>query len=94
MLQNVGSRIVGMVHHPVGVHSVEVVLEVRQEQGAHAHCVDEHILGALDIEETDIDPEADEAVRPLNLVGAHILRQQELAAVLEIERLTGGIQLR
>ena len=37
MLQNVGSRIVGVVHYPVGVHSVEVVLEVRQEQGAHAH---------------------------------------------------------
>ena len=37
------------------VHAVEVVLEVRQEQGAHAHRVDEHILGALDIEESDID---------------------------------------
>ena len=46
------------------------------------------------VEETDIDPEADEAVRPLNLVGAYILRQQELAAVLEIERLAGGVQFR
>ena len=43
-----------MVHHPVGVHTMEVVLKIRQEQGAHAHSVDEHILGALNVEETDI----------------------------------------
>ena len=83
-----------MVYHPVGVHAVEVVLEVGQEQGAHAHRVDEHILGALNVEEADIDPEANETVRPLNLVRTHILRQKQLAAVLEIERLTGGVQLR
>ena len=28
MLQNIGRRIVGVVHHPVGVHTVEVVLEL------------------------------------------------------------------
>jgi len=72
---------------------MEVVLEVRQEQGVHAHCVDEHILGALNVEEADIDTKSDEAVRALDLVGTHIFRQQELAAVLEIERLTGGVQL-
>ena len=37
---------------------------------------------------------ADEAVRSLDLVRAHILRQEQLAAVLEIERLAGGVQLR
>ena len=83
-----------MVYHPVGVHAVEVVLEIGQEQGAHAHRVDEHILGALDVEETDIDAKADEAIRALDLMGTHILRQKQLAAVLEIERLTGRIQLR
>ena len=74
-----------MVHHPVGVHVVEVVLEVWQGQGAHAHRVDEHILRALNVEESDIDAKADEPIRPLDLVGAHILRQKQLAAVLEIE---------
>ena len=32
-----------------------------------------HILRALDVEETDIDAKADEPIRPLNLMGAHIL---------------------
>lgn len=85
MLQYVRCHIVGVVYHPVGVHVVEVVLEVGQEQGAHAHRVDEHILGALDVEEADIDPEADEPIRAFDLMGAHILRQKQLAAVLEIE---------
>lgn len=93
MLQNIGRCIIGVVYHPVGVHAVEVVLEIRQKQGAHAHRVDEHILRALDVEETDIDAKADEPIRPLNLMGAHILCQKQLAAVLEIERLTGGVQL-
>ena len=43
-------QIVGVIYHPVGVHVVEVVLEIRQKQGVHAHRVDEHILRALDIE--------------------------------------------
>lgn len=85
MFQNVGHRIVGVVYHPVGVHAVEVVLEVWQEQGAHAHRVDEHILSTLNIEEADIDPKADEPIRALDLMGAHILCQKQLAAVLEIE---------
>ena len=33
MLQYVRCHIVGVVYHPVGVHVVEVVLEVGQEQG-------------------------------------------------------------
>ena len=37
-------------------------------EGAHAHRVDEHILRALDVEETDIDAKADEPIRPLNLM--------------------------
>ena len=86
MLQYVRCHIVGMFYHPVGVHVVEVVLEVGQEQGAHAHRVDEHILRALDIEEADIDPKADEPIWTLDLMGAHILCQKQLAAVLEIER--------
>ena len=49
MLQNIGRCIIGVVYHPVGVHAVEVVLEIRQKQGAHAHRVDEHILRALDV---------------------------------------------
>ena len=69
-------------------------MEVGQEQGAHAHRVDEHILRALDVKETDIDAKADEPIRPLNLMRAHILCQKQLAAVLEIECLTGGVQLR
>ena len=44
MLQYVRRRIIGVVHYPVGIHAMEVVLEVRQEQGVHAHCVDEHML--------------------------------------------------
>lgn len=64
------------------------------KQGAHAHRVDEHILSALDVEEANIDAKADEPIRAFNLMGAHILRQKQLAAVLEIERLTGGIQFR
>ena len=83
-----------MVYHPVGVHVVEVVLEVGQEQGAHAHRVDEHILGALNVKEADIDAKADEPIRAFNLVRTHILRQKQFAAVLEIECLTGGVQLR
>ena len=55
MLQYVRCHIVGVVYHPVGVHVVEVVLEVRQEQGAHTHRVDEHIFRALNVEESDID---------------------------------------
>ena len=86
MLQYVRCHIVGVVYHPVGVHAVEVVLEVWQEQGAHAHRVDEHIFGALNVEEADIDAKADEPIRALNLMGAHILCQKQLAAVLEIER--------
>ena len=74
--QNVGRRIVGVVYHPVGGHVVEVVLEVGQEQGAHAHRVDEHILRTLNVEETDIDAKADEAIRALDLMGTHILRQK------------------
>ena len=35
----------------LGSMSVEVVLQVGQEQGAHAQRVDEHVLGALDVEE-------------------------------------------
>ena len=92
--QNIGRHIVGVVYYPVGVHAMEVVLEVGQKQGAHAHCVDEHILSTLNVEESDIDAKADEPIRAFNLMGTHILRQQELAAVLEIERLTGGVQLR
>ena len=80
-----------MVYYPVGVHAMEVVLEVGQKQGAHAHCVDEHILSTLNVEESDINAKADEPIRAFNLMGTHILRQQELAAVLEIERLTGGV---
>ena len=52
--QNIRSHIVGMVYHPVGVHVVEMVLEVRQKQSAHAHSVHNHILGVLDIEKPDI----------------------------------------
>ena len=85
MLQYVRCHIVGMFYHPVGVHVVEVVLEIRQKQGVHAHRVDEHILRALDIEEADIDPKADEPIWTLDLMGAHILRQKQLAAVLELE---------
>ena len=92
--QNIGRHIVGVVYHPVGVHVVEVVLEIRQKQGAHAHRVNEHILSALNVEESDIDAEADEPIRALDLMGAHILRQKQFAAVLEKERLTGRIQLR
>ena len=94
MFQYVRCHIVGVVYHPVGVHVVEVVLKVRQKQGAHAHRVDEHIFSALNVEEADIDAKADESIRAFDLVGAHILRQKQLAAVLEIERLTGGVQLR
>ena len=94
MLQNIGRNIIGVVYHPVWVHVVEVVLEVGQKQGTHAHRVDEHILSALNVKEADIDPKADEPIRPLNLMGAHILCQKQLAAVLEIECLTGGVQLR
>ena len=75
MLQNIGRHIVGMVYHPIWVHVVEVVLEVGQEQGAHAHRVDEHILSALNVKEADIDPKADEPIRTLNLMGAYILCQ-------------------
>ena len=85
MLQNIGRHIVGVVYHPVGVHAMEVILEIRQKQGAHAHCVNEHILCALDVKESDIDAKADEPIRALNLMGAHILRQKQFAAVLEIE---------
>ena len=94
MLQNIGRNIIGVVYHPVWVHVVEVVLEVGQKQGTHAHRVDEHILSALNVKEADIDPKADEPIRTLNLVGAYILCQKQLAAVLEIECLTGGVQLR
>ena len=86
MLQYVRRRIIGVVHYPVGIHAMEVVLEVRQEQGVHAHCVDEHILGALNVEEADIDTKSDEAVRALDLVGTHIFRQQELAAAYQWPR--------
>ena len=82
MLQYVRCHIVGVVYHPVGVHAVEVVLEVGQEQGAHTHRVDEHILRTLNVEETDIDAKADKPIWPLNLMGAHILCQKQLAAVL------------
>ena len=85
MFQNVGRNIVGMVYHPIWVHVVEVVLEIRQKQVAHAHRVDEHILRTLNVEEADIDPEADEPIWTFNLVGTHILCQKQLAAVLEIE---------
>ena len=44
MLQNVGRNIIGVVYHPVGVHAMEVVLEIRQKQSAHAHRVDEHSI--------------------------------------------------
>lgn len=91
MLQYVRCHIVGVVYHPVGVHVVEVVLEVGQEQGAHAHRVDEHIFGALNVKEADIDAKADEPIRAFNLVRTHILRQKQFAAVLEIECLTGGV---
>lgn len=94
MLQYVRCHIVGVVYHPVGVHAVEVVLEVGQEQGAHTHRVDEHIFGTLNVKEADIDAKADEPIRALDMMGTHILRQKQLAAVLEIERLTGRIQLR
>ena len=91
MLQNIGRRIIGVVYHPVGVHVVEVILEVGQEQGTHAHSIDEHILGALNVEETDIDAEADEPIRTLDLVRTHILRQKQLAAEMCIrDRLWRG----
>lgn len=32
MLQNIGRCIIGVVYHPVGVHAVEVVLEIRQNR--------------------------------------------------------------
>ena len=73
---------------------MEVVLEVGQEQGAHAHRVDEHILSALNIKEANIDAKADETIRAFNLVRTHSLRQKQFAAALEIECLTGGVQLR
>ena len=62
---------------------MEVVLEVRQEQGVHAHCVDEHILGALNVEEADIDPEANETVpvRPVLVVG----QVRNIAGMLRLE---------
>ena len=34
--QNIGRHIVGVVYYPVGVHAMEVVLEVGQKQGAHS----------------------------------------------------------
>ena len=71
MLQNIGRCIIGVVYHPVGVHAVEVVLEIRQKQGAHTHRVDEHIFGALNVEESDIDAKADEPIRPLNLIDVY-----------------------
>ena len=73
MLQNIGRNIRGVVYHPVWVHVVEVVLEVGQKQGTHAHRVEEHILSALNVKEADIDPKADEPIRTLNLMGAYIL---------------------
>ena len=62
MLQNIGRHIVGVVYHPVGVHIVEMVLEIRQEQSTHAHCINEHILGTLNVEEADIDAKTDEPI--------------------------------
>lgn len=85
---------IGVVHHPVGIHSVEMVQQVRQEQRTHTHRVDEHILGVPNVEETNIDAKANETIRPLNLVRAHTLSQEELPAILEAECLTSGIQLR
>ena len=50
-----------------------------------------YILRTLNVEESYIDTKADESIRALNLMRAHILCQKQLAAVLEIERLTGGV---
>ena len=55
----------------------------------YAHRVDEHIFGTLNVKEADIDAKADEAIRAFDLMGAHILCQKQLAAVLEVERLAG-----
>lgn len=87
MLQYVRCHIIGVVYHPVWVHAMEVVLEVGQKQGAHAHRVHEHIFGTLNVKEADIDAKADEPIRAFNLVRMHILRQKQFASVLEIERL-------
>lgn len=54
MLQYVRCHIVGVVYHPVGVHAMKVVLEIRQKQGSHAHRVDEHILSALNEESIEL----------------------------------------
>ena len=83
-----------MIDHPVGVHVVEVILQVRQIECAHAQGVDQHIFSSLDVEEPHIDPEPDEPVRPFNLVRAHIFCQKQFTAVLEIECFAGRVQFR
>ncbi len=44
---------------------MEMVLEVGQEQGAHAHRVDEHIFSSLNVKGANIDAKANERNRQI-----------------------------
>ena len=69
VFQDIRCQIIGMAHDLVGIHVMEVILEVRQKESAHTHRIHQHILCALDVEEPDVDAKADEAIRAVALEG-------------------------
>lgn len=81
-----------MVHYPVRIKSAEVVLQVRQEQRVHPECIDQHVVGTLNREETDVYGIADEPVRTFYLIAADFLRLEQFPAAAEEERFAGREQ--
>ena len=91
--KQIGSHVVGMVHYPVRIKSAEVVLQVRQEQRVHPECIDQHVVGTLNREETDVYGIADEPVRTFYLIAADFLRLEQFPLPLKKNaRRTGTVR--
>ena len=69
-----------------------MVLQVRQEQRVHPECIDQHVVGTLNREETDVYGIADEPVRTFYLIAADFLRLEQFPAAAEEERFAGREQ--
>ena len=89
--QDVGHHVVGVPHHPVGVHSMEMVLQIFDVQQAQPQGVHHMAAGAADIEKADVDGVSDESVRLLRLPLPDGVRQDRLSEIEEVDRLTSGI---
>lgn len=52
--KNIGKNLISMGNNRIGIHTMKMILDIRQRQHAHSHRIHNHILCSLNIEQSDI----------------------------------------